>query len=124
MKKFIVLLLTVLLFASCESKVDKAVRLAAEEINKSCPFFVDDNTRAESVEIDENGFFHYTYSFPYITKEEINIPEFHNTLYEKCHLTYNTNETMEIFKKNNVLLKYTYIDKNNEQIISFIIGSD
>tara|TARA_B100001287_G_scaffold269543_1_gene267148 strand:+ start:555 stop:932 length:378 start_codon:yes stop_codon:yes gene_type:complete len=124
MKKFWFWFVIIICCSSCENDIDKSIRLTAEELNKSCPVFIDDITRADRVEIDENGFFHYVYTFPTLSKNEIDLQHFYNTQKDKFQLMYNSSEEFEIFRKHEISLKYTYYDMYNNQIISLIIGNE
>tara|TARA_B110001452_G_scaffold231669_1_gene208604 strand:+ start:57 stop:443 length:387 start_codon:yes stop_codon:yes gene_type:complete len=122
MKKVIVFIFSVLLLVSCESNVDKVVRKTAEELNKSCPMFVDKITRLDKVEIDEDGYFHYTYTFPTLTINDINASNFKDEQFKILNKMYNTNEKFDIYRQNNIYLKYTYFDKNNQEIVTLTIN--
>ena len=123
MKKLLLILLCFPLLFSCNSNsdLDKALIATVEEINKSCPIFVDEQTRLDYSEIDENGFFHYIYTFPTISKSDIDISSFYIKQRDLLNEQYHTNSDLTMFKEKKVILKYTYFDMYENQIISIVI---
>lgn len=126
MKKLIVFMFSVILFGSCgsnESNVERAVRKVAEDLNKTCPKLVDEATRLDKVEIDEDGYFHYTFTFPSKSIDDFNVSEFKDIQKRKLNKMYNSNEKFELYRQNDIFLKYSYFDKNKVQITSFTINN-
>ena len=123
MKKLLSILfcLTLILGCNSKSKLEEAMIASVNEINKSCPMFVDEQTRLDYSEIDENGFFHYIYTFPTISKSDIDISSFYIKQRDLLNEQYYTNSDLTMFKENKVILKYTYFDMYENQIISIVI---
>ena len=124
MKKILLLFFCLTLLFSCKHKsnIEKILNRTVEEVNNSCPMFVDEETRLEYVEIDEDGFFHYIYTFPMLTKNDIDIPYFYISQSERLNNEYKTNSYLSNFRKYNVTLRYTYFDMYDNQIISIIVS--
>ena len=122
MKKLLILVISVILF-SCNSNsdLDKILSFSVEEVNKSCPMFVDEITRLDYAEIDKDGFFHYVYTFPSLSKSDIDIPSFYK---EQSDILNNGYESLTTFKENDVTVRYTYFDMYDNQIISILIPNN
>ena len=123
MKKILLILLCLPLLYKCNSKnnLEKVLIAVVEEVNNSCPMFVDEQTRLDYTEIDKDGFFHYIYTFPFKSKSDIDIPSFYNYQSEILNKYYESNPSLSNFRDNNVTLRYTYFDRYNEQIISIVV---
>jgi hypothetical protein len=123
MKKLLSILfcLTLILGCNSKSKLDEAMIASVNEINKSCPLYVDEKTRLDYTEIDENGFFHFIYTFPTDSKSDMDINSFYMTQRDMLNEQYHTNSDLSFFKENKVILKYTYFDMYKNQIISIVI---
>jgi hypothetical protein len=122
MKQLLILVISVILF-SCNSNsdLDKILSFSVEEVNKSCPMFVDEITRLDYAEIDKDGFFHYVYTFPSLSKSDIDIPSFYK---EQSDILNNGYESLTTFKENDVTVRYTYFDMHDNQIISILIPNN
>lgn len=122
MKQLLILVISVILF-SCNSNsdLDKILSFSVEEVNKSCPMFVDEITRLDYAEIDKDGFFHYVYTFPSLSKSDIDIPSFYK---EQSDILNNGYESLTTFKENDVTVRYTYFDMYDNQIISILIPNN
>ena len=120
-KHLLLLFITILFSCGAKNTQDDTLRYFVEEVNKKCPYFVDEITRLDYAEIDENGFFHYVYSFPSISKKDIDINQFYTNQREILYNVYQTNPEVSFFKENNIVTKYTYNDKYNFQITSIVI---
>ena len=123
MKKILSILFIFLLILGCNSKSNKerALHQVVNEINKSCPIFVDEQTRLDYSEIDENGFFHYVYTFPMKSKSDVDIPSFYYSQSKMLNKEHESNPSLSNFRDNDVTLRYTYFDMYNNQIISIVI---
>jgi hypothetical protein len=126
MKKLLLILFCLPLLYSCNSNnnLDKALIKTVEEINKSCPLFVDEQTRLDYSEIDENGFLHYIYTFPLVSKSDIDVKSFYVKQSDLLNHNYYSNKDLIFLKENDVFLKYTYLDMFNNQIISIVIPNN
>ena len=87
--------------------------------NKSCTKIVDKSTRLDYMEIDENGFVHHVASITSSIK-------FDKTKFKKSQSAsvaekYNSDYDLRFYKDNNIKIRYTYNDKHNKQIVSFVI---
>jgi hypothetical protein len=123
MKKLLSILFVFILIIGCNSKsnIDRVLAEVVKEINKSCPMFVDEQTRLDYTEVDENGFFHYIYTFPTISKSDIDISSFYIKQRDMLNEQYHTSSDLSNFRENKVILKYTYFDMYKNQIISIVI---
>ena len=91
-----------------------------ELLNKSCPTMLDESTRLDYTEIDTNGFLHYVYT---MLESLTNIDQ---TKFKKIQAAtilekYNLDHDFRFYKENGIKLRYTYNDKHNKQIVSFVI---
>tara|TARA_B100001063_G_C16585500_1_gene462886 strand:- start:352 stop:729 length:378 start_codon:yes stop_codon:yes gene_type:complete len=123
MKKLLLILLCLPLFYKCNPKnnLEKVLIAVVEEVNNSCPMFVDEQTRLEYAEIDKDGFFHYIYTFPMKSKSDVDIPSFYYSQSKMLNKEYESNPSLSNFRDNDVTLRYTYFDMYNNQIISIVV---
>lgn len=88
--------------------------------NKSCPTMLDESTRLDYTEIDTNGFLHHV-STMLESLTNIDQTKFKKIQAATISEKYNLDHDFRFYKENGIKLRYTYNDKHNKQIVSFVI---
>jgi hypothetical protein len=94
-----------------ELSIDKALMKMASEINKSCPFMVDENIRADNVTVLVDNTIQYNYTLINYLKEEVDINQLKSNLSSHLLNGIKTNPNLKIFRDNKVTMIYAYRDK-------------
>lgn len=94
-----------------ELSIDKALMKMASEINKSCPFMVDENIRADNVTVLVDNTIQYNYTLINYLKEEVDINQLKSNLSSHLLNGIKTNPNLKIFRDNKVTMVYAYRDK-------------
>lgn len=94
-----------------ELSIDKALMKMASEINKSCPFMVDENIRADNVTVLVDNTIQYNYTLINYLKEEVDINQLKSNLSSHLLNGIKTNPSLKIFRDNKVTMVYAYRDK-------------
>lgn len=129
MKNLIVLSLSsLLLLISCnkEKTIDDELKEAAVNMNKLTPQILNDGIRLDSVSAEPNKVFKYNYTLTQdvkenVTEEEINT--FKREAKEGAVNAIKTSADMKEFRDNDVMLKYSYYDKNGKPTADFSVTS-
>ena len=101
--------------------VEKQLIKNVNEINKTCPLKVDQNTTLKSVAALPNRTVKYNYILIGVTKSEVNLDTVKKYVFPNLLQNVKNNPGMKIFKDNNVTIIYNYSDKNEENITEYII---
>jgi hypothetical protein len=97
---------------------DKALMETANEINKSCPIMVDNETRLDNTTALPEKVFQYNYTLINITKDLIDIDEFQSAMEPTIKNLVRTSPDMKLMRDNNTTLKYFYKDMNGEHLLT------
>ena len=111
-------------FATIENVINTAknpLQLIANEMNKSCPMMVDEETRLDKVTLPSKTVFQYNYTLINYEKTEIDTVKIKSNLEQNIIQLIKTNPQMEYQRQNNVTMNYIYNDKNGDYIMSIII---
>jgi glutathione peroxidase-family protein len=100
------------LFVFPAPSFDKQMMKAAEEINKNCPFMVDQDTRLDNTVAGPGKEFIYNYTLVNYGEDEVDKEELQNYITPFLINNIKTNEEMENFRSNKVSLTYSYKDKS------------
>jgi len=103
---------------------DKAMMEAASEINKSCPFMVDQYTRLDNVVALPNNTFQYNYSLINMNKEDVDIVGLTNYLEPTIVNNVKTNPDLKAYRDNKTTMAYYYKDKNGNFITKIEVSED
>lgn len=124
MKGLIICLVSVLLLVSCASKQDvfqKQLVNVANELNKTCPFMVDAETRLDNSIVLPNKTLQYNYTLVNIEVENVDVPEIEAYLKPNILNNVKTNPDLALYRDNNATLAYSYKDKNAKYITKLMI---
>jgi hypothetical protein len=100
---------------------DKLMMQVASEINKNCPFMVDQFTRLDnSVALPDNSF-QYNYTLVEVTKDEVIIDTVKKYIEPNILNTVKTNPDLKFFRDNKTTLIYNYKDMNGEFVHKFSV---
>jgi len=103
---------------------DKVMMKWADEINKTCPFMVDKDTRLDNAIALPNKVIQYNYTLVNTEKSEIDTVAFREAMEPSMINTIKTNPDMKIQRDNKTTLSYLYKDKNGNHIITIYISPD
>lgn len=96
---------------------DQQLMNAAEEINKTCPFMIDKDTRLDSAIGGPGKTFKYNYTIINYAVEELNVEQLKSELAPDIINNVKTSPEMETFRENEVTIVYNYNDKNGNHLL-------
>ena len=111
-------------FETIENVINTAknpLQLIANEMNKSCPMMVDEETRLDKVTLPSKTVFQYNYTLINYEKTEIDTVKIKSSLEQNIIRLTKTNPQMQYQRENNVTMNYIYNDKNGDYLMSIII---
>ena len=111
-------------FETIENVINTAknpLQLIANEMNKSCPMMVDEETRLDKVTLPSKTVFQYNYTLINYEKTEIDTVKIKSNLEQNIIRLTKTNPQMQYQRENNVTMNYIYNDKNGDYLMSIII---
>lgn len=111
-------------FATIENVINTAknpLQLIANEMNKSCPMMVDEETRLDKVTLPSKTVFQYNYTLINYEKTEIDTVKIKSNLEQNIIQLIKTNPQIEYQRQNKVTMNYIYNDKNGDYLMSIII---
>lgn len=91
--------------------IDKELMKMASEINKNCPFIVDENTRADNVIYLLDNTIQYNYTVIKYFKKEVDVNQLKANLNSHLLNGIKTNPNLKFFRDNKVTMIYAYRDK-------------
>jgi len=98
------------------NSIDSELTKISSEMNKNCPFFVDEDTKLENTITFPNKIIQYNYILVNLSKEEVNITEASDFIYKNSVENIQNHPSMKFMKDNNVRFIYSYKDKNGKFI--------
>jgi hypothetical protein len=101
--------------------VDAELAIMAENMNRGCPFQVDEITVLVNVKALPKKTIQYNYKLNDITKAEINLDTIKKYVFPS--LLKNTKENPEgkLLRDKQVTIKYNYSDKNGEHVMEYVV---
>lgn len=93
----------------------------ASELNRTCPFMVDAETRLDNAIVLPNNVFQYDYTLINTDKESVNIDEARKYLEPTMVNLIKTNPDMKYFRDNKITINYSYKDKNGIFLLTISI---
>jgi hypothetical protein len=103
---------------------DKAMMEAASEINKTCPFMVDQETRLDNTVALPDNIFQYNYTLVNYDKSEVNNDTIRKYVEPGIVNNVKTNPSLKSFRDNKVTMQYQYKDKNGVFLLSIVVTPD
>jgi len=104
--------------------IDKAMMEMASEINKSCPFMVDNLTRLDNAVAMPNNVFQYNYTLINIVKDSLDINELKNNIEPTIINFVKTNPDMKAMRDNKTTVNYYYKDMTGVFLLTISVGPD
>lgn len=104
--------------------LDSQLIKVANEINKNCPFMVDQYTRFDNTIAGPGKSLAYNYTVVNYEATELNIESIRGNLTPILINNIKTNEDMKCFRENKVSLKYNYRDKSGVFLFSILINPE
>jgi hypothetical protein len=101
--------------------VDKLMMQAASELNKSCPFMVDNETRLDNSISLVGNIFQYNYTLINREKDKIDIPLVKRLSEPDKINIVKTSPIMKIMRDNKVIVNYHYRDKNGYYLFTISV---
>ncbi len=89
---------------------DEQLMKISSEINKNCPFMVDQDTRLDNTMGGPGKFITYNYTLINYYKSDINSNELRTYITPQLINNFKTSEEMKGFRENKVSFKYNYKD--------------
>jgi hypothetical protein len=105
-------------------ELDKVLIKEANELNKNCPFMVDQVTRLDNALVLPNKTFVYNYTLIGMDKSQVNIDTLKKYLEPGILNNIRTNPDMAKQREYRVTLVYSYKDEKGEFIHKFTITPD
>lgn len=106
-------------FFENEISIHDQLMYAANEINTICPIMADRETRLDNAVALPNSIFQYNYTFVNLSKAFIDVKNVKSKMSFNLLNSIKTNPEMKFFRDNNVILVYSYNDKNGRFVFSF-----
>ena len=100
--------------------IEEILVQAAQEMNKSCPIILDQDTRLDTKLGGPGKNFSYFYTLVNYSKEEINQDTLISYLKPNIINNVKTHPQMAIFRENDITMNYNYKDKDG--VFLFIIS--
>lgn len=100
---------------------DKVLMEVANEINKSCPIMVDNETRLDNSIALPDKVFQYNYTLISTLKDSVDIESLKSYLEPNLKNFVKTNPDMQTMRENKTTLKYYYKDMNGSHIVTITI---
>ncbi len=104
---------------SDEKAINKKLSQMAADLNVSAPVMLDQYTRFDFAEVDDDNVFRYNYTVLNSSNPDSLIQIVSANLKEKIKREFSTNPQLLFFKENNVRLEYVYKDEGN-QVVSLL----
>lgn len=130
---FLFTFLSLNVFSQSYEKVTfQDLKEAADHINSTmCPLMVDSETRldrSDAVPDSKDLIFQYSYTMVNYSKREIeqklNMDTFKDIMDKQLIKLVSETDELELYRKNNVIFKYVYYDKNHIYLFCVTIGPD
>ncbi|MFN3968940.1 hypothetical protein [Flavobacterium sp.] len=106
------------------SPVDAELAQIAENMNRGCPFQVDEITVLVNVKALPNKTLQYKYKLNDITKAEINLDTIKKYVFPNLLKNIKENPEGKSLRYKQVTIKYNYSDKNGEHVTEYVVTPD
>lgn len=104
------------------ASVDKNLMKVASQINESCPFMVDSETRLDNAVVLPKKVFQYYYTLVNVDKNEVDPSEMKKGVEPRIANMVKTNPDMKAMRDLDVTFKYSYKDKNGSFLFDITIS--
>jgi len=103
---------------------DKVMMAAASEINASCPFMVDSETRLDNSIALPKNVFQYNYTLVNLLKETLDTESLIDQIEPSIINHVKTNPDMKFLRDNNATINYYYEDKEGVYLFTVSVTPD
>ena len=107
-----------------DPNLNQELMAVASEINKSCPFMADKETRLDNAVVMKGNTLQYNYTLVNMVKDSINIEKIKTYLEPNIINTVKSNPELKIFRDNKVTLNYSYKDKTGIYLFTISVKPD
>lgn len=109
---------------SDEKTVNKKLSQMAADLNVSAPVMLDQYTRFDKAEVDDDNVFRYNYTVLNSSNPDSLIQVVSLNLKENIKREFSTNPQLLFFKENNVVIEYVYKDESSQVIRLLLINPE
>ncbi|MEA5109929.1 hypothetical protein SDC9_21012 [bioreactor metagenome] len=115
-----------ILFAGCsdQQSLESLLQQTASELNKSCPRYIDRETRLDNVKFVQKRAILYNYTLVNIEKKEMDINGFKSYFEPTLIEGAKNNPDLAFFREQSVTMIFNYNDKNGINLFTFEITPD
>jgi hypothetical protein len=100
---------------------DKVLLEVANEVNKTCPMRVDQETQLDNVVALPENTFQYNYTLLNLNRVDMDIDDLKKTLEPNIVNSVKTNPSMKVFRDNKTTMVFYYSDKNKEFVFEIVV---
>jgi hypothetical protein len=104
--------------------IDKLLMKTASEINKSCPFMVDQFTRLDNAMAMSDNSFQYTYTIVNLDKSQVNLDTAKKYIFPVLLNNLKTSPDMKFARDNNLTMIYYYRDPKGVFVVKYTVTPD
>jgi hypothetical protein len=97
---------------------------AASELNKTCPFMVDKDTRLDNAAALPGNIFQYNYTLVNLDKSEVNVDTVKKYVEPGLINNVKTSPGLKVYRDNKVTMAYNYRDKNGVFVLKITVTPD
>lgn len=108
---------------SSAQSFDKELLKVSKELNKTCPYAVDKDTRLDNTLAIEKTL-QYNYTLVNMTVDSMNVDNIKAYVEKNAINNIKTNPDMKLYRDNNVTLAYSYKDKNGVFLFKIDVTPD
>ncbi len=103
---------------------DKGMEMIANEMNKSCPVMVDNETRLDNVEIIPGNIFQFNYTLVNIENASIDTTQVKTYLEPLIIQNIKSSPQMTLQKERKTTMKFVYKDKNGDYLFQISVAPE
>ncbi len=107
--------------ALMKPSVETELAKVAEDMNRGCPFQVDELTVLVNVRALPNKTIQYNYKLNNMTKAEINLDTVKKYIFPGLLKNAKENPEAKSFRDKEITIKYNYSDKNGEHVTEYVV---
>jgi predicted RNA-binding protein len=100
---------------------DRLLLQEAREKNRSCPQYVDQETRLDNTTVLDGNVFQYNYTLIKRVKDSIQVEALRSYLEPSIIANIKTNPDLRYQRENNITISFNYKDKNGQAVLKISI---
>ena len=104
--------------------LDKAIMMAASELNKTCPIMIDQDTRLDNAVALPDNAFQYNYTLINIERSQVNVDTLKKYIEPEIINSVKTSPDLKFYRDNKTTMVYYYRDRNGIFILKLYITPD